>query len=465
MLRKKITYLVVLTSIFLLFTSCESRIKWEETYEHQKDDVAISPMDVSMLRALLPAAQFKVQDIKTKLAFSLPKEGEGENYVFVGEAIELDSNDAKYLKNFIERGNTALIASKYVSKRLLRNYLEQQTEAEIEEEMLATENETFQSGNEENATNMEQENTEGSSNSDFSGINKMPPLESSEYLNFKDSILNVCSFYPDTFCYKTGFYNAVMQSRFPANYFHFTHFFKRKLIKNAIPLGNVQGEYNNFMLLPYGKGRLILHSMPILFTNVELQDNQGKIYVEKVLSHLKGEKVYWDKGNQTSVNNARKLDLETSPFQQNGNNILKYVMGHESLAFAWFTLLGIAILFLIFGTKRRQRIIPVLVSKTNNTLNYLQALGRLYFFQQNHTGLAQMKVKHFMAFIRQRYGIPTTSLDNQFITRLAQKSNIAEQHIKAIVDDVNYVNQYAIDESFLTGIHKKLEYFYKNCRK
>lgn len=454
--------------ITLLFVSCQSKIKWDETYEHQIDDAATSPMDVSMLRSLLPAAQFKVQDIKAKLAFSLPKEGEGENYVFVGEAIELDSNDVKHLKSFIERGNTAFIASKYISKRLLRHYFEAKNVAPTEEEMLATENDNIQSEENETLNENEDGNPE-ETNNENSAILPEPIHEfesySSEYLTFKDSSLNICSFFPDTFCYKTGFYNAVMENRFPANYYHFTHYFKSGLVKNVVALGNAQGSFNNFLLLPYGKGRLILHSMPILFTNVELQDNQGKIYIEKALSHLKGEKVYWDKGNQTSINNARRLDLETSPFQQRGNNILKYVMGHESLAYAWFTLLGVAILFLIFGTKRRQRIIPVLVTKTNSTLSYLQALGRLYFFQQNHTGLAQMQAKHFMSFVRQRYGIPTTSLDNQFITKLSQKSNIAEQHIKAIIDDVNYVNQFAIDESFLTGIHKKLEYFYQNCRK
>lgn len=462
---KRLSWLIFI----LVFAACGSKIRWEETYEHQLDDAETSPLDVSMLRALLPSAQFKVQDIKSKLAFALPKEGEGENYVFIGEAVELDSNDVKHLKNFLERGNTAFISSKYISKRLLRHCFNIKSEETIEEEMIEVENQDSQNDAESNDITAEEEISNEETETVENETSQVPTFASEsyagEYLTFNDSTLKICSFYPDTFCYTSGYYNAVMESRFPAKYFHFSHYFKQGLIKDVIPLGNVQGEYNNFLMLPYGKGRLILHSMPILFTNVELQDSQGKIYIEKALSHLKGEKIYWDKANQTSINNARRLDLETSPFQQNGNNILKYVMGHDSLAYAWFTLLGIAILFLIFGTKRRQRIIPVLVSKKNNTLSYLQALGRLYFFQQNNTGLAQMQIKHFMAFIRHRYGISTTTHDSKFITRLAQKSNIEEQHIKAILDDANYVQQYAVDEVFLIGIHKKLEHFYKNCRK
>jgi hypothetical protein len=449
---------IFLLLLLLLGIACDSRVRWNETYEHQLSDANVSPMDVSMLRALLPSAKFKVKDIKAKLAFSLPKEGTNENYIFIGEAIELDSNDAKHLKNFIERGNTALIISKYISKRLLRGYFsESNTPQQLEAEMLAAENEP----DDEWATNE-------TADTAMANDAKVPPPYanySNEYLNFKDSVLTVCSFFPDTFCYNTGYYNAIMESRFPANYYHFDHFFSQNLLKGAIPMGNVQKQWNNFLLLPYGKGRLLLHSMPILFTNIEIQNKQGKTYIEKILGLLKGEQIYWDKANQTNINNARKLDLETSPFQQANNNILKYVIGHESLAYAWFTLLAIAVLFLLFGAKRRQRIIPVLPNKTSNTLNYLQALGRLYFFQQNHTALAKMKFKHFQAFVRQHYSIPTTRLDSKFVEKLAQKSNVPMQYINAILEDAIYAEQFAIDEQHLTKLHKNLEYFYKNCRK
>ena len=88
----------------------------------------------------------------------------------------------------------------------------------------------------------------------------------------------------------------------------------------------------------------------------------------------------------------------------------------------------------------------------------------MFFKQQDHTGLANMKFKHFLAYIRQRYGLSTNKLDVYFITRLSQKSGIAEIEIKNLIEKANYAERLPVEEDFLIAFHQELEHFYKNCK-
>ncbi len=462
-IKSKLGLVLILISLF--FPACGDKVNWKETYEHDTNDTNQNPFDVSILRQAITTEQMPVSDINQKLAFALPKEGTGENYIFIGEAMELDSNDARALRNFIERGNTAFIASKYISQRLLKNYLNTKGIGHIEEEVEnTTENETAQV---EEFTNLEEDSLASETaetltlpEQEASFLNTM---ESSEYQIFKDSNLLVRVFLPDTFHFQTGYYNALGKNHFGVEHRYFNHFFNHNFLKNARKLGDLQREYANFLVLPYGKGQLFIHSTPILFTNVEMIEQAGKTLAEKTLAHLPTGKIYWDKGNQTDISSARRLDID-APDEKSANNILKYVIGHASLASAWYVILGTTLLFFVFGAKRRQRIIPVLAGKQNTSLTYLQALGRLYFQKQNHTQLANMKLRYFLSFVRQRYGIKTTALDEAFTIRLSQKSGISVTEIRKLVKDSNYVLEQGIDEVYLAEYHQTVQYFYKNCK-
>jgi hypothetical protein len=454
--------LIVLSALLLfLLSGCDnSRVYWQETYEHQTNLIKQYPFDVSILREALPTAEMPVKDIKNKLAYGLPKEGEGECYVFIGEAIELDSNDVRALRNFIERGNTAFIASKYISKRLLRPYVNQKI---VQSDVYKTEEEeiTEEDVSEEDSDNqgiVEEDQEQTTNYYEENNLSKKI-----EYQTFRDSFLTVQLFQPDSFTYQTGFYNAINKLNFATEHRFFNHFIENGFLKEAKALGSVQGKYINFLSLPFGKGKLFIHSMPILFTNVEIIEPQGKIHIEKVLSNLPTGKVYWDKVNQTDIATAQRLDEEVEE-KQGRNNILKYVVGHPSLASAWYLILGGTVLFFVFGAKRRQRIIPVISSKNNTSLVYIQSLGRLYFQRQNHRQLAIMKYKFFLSFVRSKYGIKTTKIDDSFINGLNEKSGISKQLIGQLINDAQYAVEQPIDEYFLVNLHNNMQYFYKNCK-
>ncbi len=448
-----IALIVVLIGVGLTFLLRDNSVKWSETYQHTTSKANKNPFDLSILRASLETEESPVQDITSKLAFSLPKEGEKENYLFVGEAMRLDSNDAKALRSFIERGNNAFIASKYISQRLLKHLIAQDS---LEQLITIPPYPSDDMGEEEN----------DSSEIRKEMIRRIVAKTENNFETIVDSHFISRVYFPDTLKYKTGFYRAVGKAYFGLDLQHYQDLVERKALKNATVLGDLQEKYANFLAIPYGKGKLFIHANPIFFANVEIIDTLGKNHLERILGHLPTGKTYWDKFSQTDINTARLLDTDHQDKKEEKaqNNILKYVVGQRSLAAAWYLLLGIGVLFVAFGAKRRQRIIPVLQRKMNTSLEYIQSLGHLFFKQQDHTGLTNMKFKHFLAYIRQRYGLNTNKLDQYFITRLSQKSGIAEHTIKSLMEKATYAERLPVEEGFLIDFHQELERFYKTCK-
>jgi hypothetical protein len=445
-----ITLVIVVIGAGLFFLLRDDSVKWSETYQHTTDKIHKNPFDLSILRASLPSEKSPVQDITSKLAFGLPKEGENENYLFVGEAMRLDSNDAKALRSFIERGNNAFIASKYISQRLLRHL---KTEQDSAEETVTIPSYEPESGEDKDSILARSER-----------IRQIVSQGNSEMETVADSHFVSRVFLPDTLQYKTGFYRAVGNIHYGLALEHYQYWVEHKTLKNVSVLGDLQGRYANFLAIPYGKGKLYIHANPIFFSNIELIDTLGKNHAERLLSHLPTGKTYWDKFSQTDKNTARILDADHEGEEKAQNNILKYIVGHRSLAAAWYLLLVIGLLFVTFGARRRQRIIPVLQRKVNTSLEYIQALGHLFFKQQDHTGLSNMKFKHFLAYVRQRYGLNTSKLDQYFIVRLSQKSGVSESLVKSLVEKATYAERLPVEEEFLIAFHQEIERFYKMCK-
>ena len=139
-----------------------------------------------------------------------------------------------------------------------------------------------------------------------------------------------------------------------------------------------------------------------------------KEYVERVLSHIDKGPILWDITLESSESPGRNRGFSNSP--------LKYILSQPPLAWGWYILLGMAVLYLIFRAKRRQRVIPVLEKNENTSLEFINTIGRLYFIQNNHRQLALEKMKLFLGFIREHYHLPTREINDAFKKQLIVKA-------------------------------------------
>ena len=228
-----------------------------------------------------------------------------------------------------------------------------------------------------------------------------------------------------------------------------------------VRLGTFNKDYTNFARVPYGDGFFYLHTNPMAFSNISLLDQDHLEYISAVFSHLHEGPIYWDEASKLSG----YLPNPRSNRGLNEKTHLDVILVEPALAWAWYLLLVMTICYLLFRTKRRQRIIPVLEKNQNTSLEFLQTMGNLYFLQNDHRKIALHKMRLFLGFIRERYYLTTQELDVSFKQQLSLKSEISEKEIDAILLLYKNIQSSSfVSEKILVDFYGKIEAFYKNCK-
>lgn len=219
---------------------------------------------------------------------------------------------------------------------------------------------------------------------------------------------------------------------------------------------NIKDEYNNiftvknpdnyttiaklnnnisFISTKFGKGNVYISSTPILLTNFYVLNNEAKssIFTEEFTSFIKKENVVWFDENYNIGEH------------QNSNSMLKVILGNKSSRFGWYTLIIGLLLYVIFYGKRKQRIVPIIEPVKNTTVEYIETVGNLYYQENNHTQLLDKQIKFALYFIRTEWKIISQDLNQDFKTKLQQKSlaNTAD-----IDQFINFITSFNTDRKY-----------------
>lgn len=208
----------------------------------------------------------------------------------------------------------------------------------------------------------------------------------------------------------------------------------------------------NFVRVKHGEGAFYLHLLPLAFSNYHILNDTTSGYAFKALSYLPPDRtVIWDE----YVNQGRVGD----------QSMLRVVMSFPPLRWAYYvTVFGI-LLFVIFESKRRQRVIPVIRPLKNTTLEFLDVVSRLYFQKQDHKNMAHKKIVFFMEQIRTQYNLLTNRLDEDFAAALSRKSGYPADRTKYLIWKINQIDrQNAITAEELLKLNEEIENFYTNIR-
>lgn len=185
-------------------------------------------------------------------------------------------------------------------------------------------------------------------------------------------------------------------------------------------LGFANKKSVNFIRKKIGDGYLYLGTNAVMFTNYHLLESNNHLYTESVLSYIDSDKLIWfDKNVEIAKTN---------------HNIMRVILGNQSLRWAWYVLLIGAILFVFFNSKRKQRIIPIIKPKENQTVEFAKTIANLYYLEKNHNDLIHKMIMYFLEHVRSEWRIDTQKLDDNFIKHLSQKTN-------STIDEVTYLAQ------------------------
>jgi len=200
-----------------------------------------------------------------------------------------------------------------------------------------------------------------------------------------------------------------------------TSFFEFKSSSaSAVVLGRNSLGAPDFVRVDFGKGAFYLHLHPLAFSNYYLLNDSTSDYAFKALSYLPpNRKVIWDE----YIKRGRDYN----------ENIMHVIMEKEALRWAYYIAIFGILLFVLFESKRRQRIIPIIKPLQNTTLEFVHVVSRLYFQKQDHCGIARKKVIFFLEQIRTQYHLPTNQLDEEFAETLSHKSGYPLEKTKYLI--------------------------------
>jgi len=319
---------------------------------------------------------------------------EPKNFILIAKDIPLSESDVEDIKILLNQGNNIFISSS--------NFYELEKELGVESNF--NNSKTF--GN----------FFQGDNNTSFSFLNDSNNMEIKYSYPFGDSYY----FSKDSLKYKIIVH---------AQYQEFQYYYP--IIISIDKFG----------------GKLILCSMPFVFTNVNLLDKKYGQFAEKTLSLLPDEPTiimnYWSE--------------DKSP--------LRYILADKSLKSAYYVLIYSVLFFMILGIKRRQRIIPVFRKHTNDTAEFISTIAKLSFASRNNKETAQKKISHFYHFINNTLNTNISLDDDDFYKHLSGKSGIPLKNIKDIFDKIDIVNSSAkIDDTTLKDFCNEIDEFYKKVK-
>lgn len=244
----------------------------------------------------------------------------------------------------------------------------------------------------------------------------------------------------------------------PYSYFYFPlnrHFTQYDTSTTNV-LGTNQWGKVNFIEVYYGKGRFYLQCEPRALSNYFLLQKQNYRYLQHIFAFTNAtpEHIYWD-----DYYNKKNYPLTG----QGSKNAFQILLQYPATARAlWLSLFLLAV-YILFGGKRRQRIVAAIVPNTNTTVAFTETVGRLYLQKKDNRNIAGKMIMYFQEHIRKQYYLNTSLVNDDFITTLSRKAAVPKETTEALFQSISFVqHSSAVTDQQLLLLNQQIEEFYKN---
>ncbi|MBC6994396.1 DUF4350 domain-containing protein [Neolewinella lacunae] len=361
MLKRALWYGIVALGL-LSFYGCPS--DWSETYRIKKKN----PYDLYVLHQLLSARPEGLITIEDSLSILNNVSAPKSNYVFVGNYAYYNERAITELLAFVEKGNTAFIATHELPEDLAAHLF---------------------------------------GNDCYYGVYDYQ-ADHDNFLYLDTARLRVSAGTQEYELIQV--WNNRPSPR--ATYYIQEEYLCDPEIDNEA-LGTLNAGYTNYVRLSWGEGNFYFLSTPIFLTNYFLVDSARYGYGADALAVLGDGPVYWDEFSRVPPSVARQRDQQTQRNRNysggrnllQGNEALRYIQEQAPLALAWYTLVAAAILFVLFRGKRRQRIIPIIRRRENSSKRFIDTISRLVYQKGNHSALARQELASLRFYLQDRFGV------------------------------------------------------------
>lgn len=219
-------------------------------------------------------------------------------------------------------------------------------------------------------------------------------------------------------------------------------------------LGDNEDGEPNFILVFYGKGRFYLHCEPRAFSNYFLLNKNNYKYLQGAFAFIPSvpEHIFWD-------DSYNKRDSHPGTGERSSLGVL---LQYPPMAWAFWLSLSLLLLYILFGGKRRQRIIQPVVGNQNTSVAFTETVSRLYLQKKDNRNIADKMITYFLEHIRNQYFLNTSQVNEAFISTLSRKANVSKEATEQLFNTINTIQQSATTgDQQLLSLNHQIENFYK----
>ena len=184
------------------------------------------------------------------------------------------------------------------------------------------------------------------------------------------------------------------------------------------------------------KGKLVLVSLPWLFSNYYVLEDGGAQLLMRILSQA---------GDKPIVRYDYNMDTDTSYIAEKNKSEspLRVFLDNKSLRWSVYLTLFTILLSLIFTARRKQRVIPLVEEPKNQTIEMIKHIGLMYYRSHDNAGLISEKYRQLTFELMKKkliYLDDVDGLDKSTLNTLAQLAEVDNEKFCLLLDRIKTID-------------------------
>lgn len=217
-----------------------------------------------------------------------------------------------------------------------------------------------------------------------------------------------------------------------------------------------------FIRLKQKEGSLFLQSNPEPLTNYQLKHKDGFEHAKYIIDQLpKNDPIYFVSSAQVHFQSDDLVEDEVGT--ETNQNLLELILNNRILLNTLVLLLLGALLFVVFRSRRRRAVIPIINKQQGVTKMFVETIASIFLNKQNPYRVLQIQRKNFYDTVLRHYYIDLQrNKEIHSLELLAEKTGYPLEKIQKLLKELKYENQ-AIGNDYIQQIHKLQHDFYNSC--
>ena len=210
-----------------------------------------------------------------------------------------------------------------------------------------------------------------------------------------------------------------------------------------------------FISIPYGKGKIFLHLNPSVFMNYQLLREDGAHYLREVLTCLDQPHIQW-----LTFAKYKSVGYSDSDGENPASmDLLKELS--KNPAFRWGFIFAVFgwLLYLVFRSKRKHPVIPVVEDHKNTGFSYVDTLAGIFYDKNHSNKILKIMLQNFNQAVLEHFYVDLNNKDNKAaILSLSKKSNVPTEEIETLVKRLKATTM--VSDAFLIETYNAQRSFY-----